>query len=270
MGPVVKTFVVVVAVLACAGTSFAQGAQADEQLRNRVATMEAVLQRAVSAGAENLLRKVTDVIADQPSLSSHPAAYGFPLPGHGLFFYVQVPRLQMPILWSMRNLLGAPDNRETIMMVQQLQRTAAQLEGPEAEKLRAMARQLEMQLVSPQSRPGLGRVSAAAVVTESAAPSAAARAPEEPEVLTDPQSVYTREIKGALLQAMLENGQTLALASEEWLVVAARGDEPRNPLQPGDEGTTWMARVKGSDLAAIRAGTLTVDEARKRVQITEN
>ena len=54
-------------------------------------------------------------------------------------------------------------------------------------------------------------------------------------------------------------------------VVAARDSEPGNRLVPGDayDTTTWVLRVRGADLAAFRAGRLTLEEARKRVEVRE-
>jgi hypothetical protein len=70
-------------------------------------------------------------------------------------------------------------------------------------------------------------------------------------------------VKAALLDAMIENGQGLAIGADEWLAVAAHTDVPPNPLLPGDtvDNSTWILRIRGSDLNAFRAGTLTADEA---------
>ena len=124
----VKTLGALAVVLALvAGTASAQVQPTEAELRaSRIWTMEGILERAVSFGAESVLRQVANVIADRPSLSGYPEVRGFPLVGHGLFFYVQVPGLQLPIMWSMRHLLQGPDNRETILTVQELsQRIAA-------------------------------------------------------------------------------------------------------------------------------------------------
>jgi hypothetical protein len=254
------------------GSAYAQQRPTEaEQLRaGRIWTMEGILERAVSLGAESVLRQVASVIADRPSLSGYPEVRGFPLAGHGLFFYVQVPGLQLPVMWSMRHLLQGPDNRDTSLLVQQLSQRIARLNGPESESLRALVRQLEMQIGQPQPAPAAGRgVSAASLVAGTAAP---ARPAVDPEVIQNPHAVYTREVKDALIRAMLDQGSTLALGPDEWLTVAARDDEPRNPLLPGNavDYSTWMIRVKGSDLAAIRAGALSLEDARTRVEVSEN
>jgi hypothetical protein len=268
----VKTLGAVAVVLASlVGPASAQERPSEaEVLRaGRIWTMEGILERAVSLGAENVLRQVANVITDRPSLSGYPEVRGFPLAGHGLFFYVQVPGLQLPVMWSMRHLLQGPDNRDTMVTVQELSRRIARLNGPEGESIRALVRQLEMQ-VGQQPAPAAGRgVSAAARVSGAAAP---ARPAVDPDVIQNPHAVYTREVKDALIRAMLEQGSTLALGADEWLTVAARDDEPRDPLRPGNavDYSTWMIRVKGSDLAAIRSGTLSLEDARTRVEVSEN
>jgi len=262
--------VVVVVVASLAGTASAQQTPpTPEQVRaGRIWTMEGILERAVSFGAESVLRQVANVIADRPSLSGYPEVRGFPLVGHGMFFYVQVPGLQLPVMWSMRHLLQGPDNRELMLTVEQLSRRLARLGGPEGDDLRTLVRQLQAQMAQPQPAPGAGRGISAASLVGGAAP----RPAVDPDVVQNPHAVYTREVKDALIQAMLEQGPTLALGPDEWLTVAARDDEPRDPLRPGDavDLSTWMIRVKGSDLAAIRSNTLSVEDARKRVEVSEN
>jgi hypothetical protein len=145
------------------------------------------------------------------------------------------------------------------------------MQADEAARLQSMIRELEIQLNESQVVLGAaqGRVSAATV----AAPAAPQQPNVDPAVVEDPQAAYTREVKTALISAMLENSQSLALGPQEWLTVAARDDEPRNPLFPSGatvDSSIWIARVKGSDLAALRAGTLTVEEARTRVDVREN
>jgi hypothetical protein len=272
-GLTVKTCgAVAVLVAVWAGTASAQVQATEMELRAaRIWTMEGILERAVSFGAEGVLRQVANVITERPSLSGYPEVRGFPLVGHGMFFYVQVPGLQLPIMWSMRHLLQGPDNRDVILTVQELSRRIARLNGPERDSLRMLVEQLQMRLAPAEPAPAAGRggVSAAALVAGAAG---SPRPAVDPEIVENPHAVYTREVKDALIRAMLEQGPTLALSADEWLTVAARDDEPRDPLRPGDavDYRTWMIRVKGSDLAAIRSNALSVEEARKRVEVTEN
>ena len=68
---------------------------------------------------------------------------------------------------------------------------------------------------------------------------------------------------------MLEYGGVMALETDEWLTVAARDAE--GPLSPAEnyDPATLIIRVKGSDLAAFQAKTLTLEEARKRVEVRQ-
>ena len=271
-----KTFVATtIAAAALAATVLAQGpapGQADAvRVKQRLSNMEAVLQRAVSSGAEDVLRQMQSIMSDRPFLQGLPQVRGFRLEGHGVFFYVQVPALQMPIMWSMRHLLQ-PD-RNTSVTIQELIKLAAQVGGREGDELLRIARQLEGQLSVAQPRQaGIGRaVSAATVVAGAPAPVAPAAPAIDPEVLENPHAAYTREVKEALIEAMLEYSQALAIGDNEFLTVAARDAEPSNPVMVGDpiDFTTWIVRVRGSDLAALRSRTITMDEARARVEIRE-
>jgi hypothetical protein len=88
--------------------------KADEQVktRQRISTMEGVLERAVSNGAENLLRQVRTVMPDAPMLSGVPRVRGFKLEGYGVFFDVEVPALRLPVTWPLRYLIE--DNRAAV------------------------------------------------------------------------------------------------------------------------------------------------------------
>jgi hypothetical protein len=72
------------------------------------------------------------------------------------------------------------------------------------------------------------------------------------------------------MDAMLRYSQSLALGADEWLVVAARDrGEPGIGTDDPFEATTIQLRIKGADLQAFHAGRLTLDEARKRVEVRE-
>lgn len=271
-----KTFVATtVAAVAFGAAVLAQAparpqSQADQiRAKQRIANMEAVLQRAVSSGAEDVLRDMQTVMSDRPMLLGLPQVRGFRLDGHGVFFYVQVPTLQVPIMWSMRHLIQGGDGRDTQATIAQLTKLAAQVGGPEGQELQAIAAQLQRQLLLAPARPPAGRsVSAAAVVAGGVAPQAPA---VDPDVAENPHAVYTREVKEALIDAMLEYSQALEIGENEFLTVAARDAEPSNPLMVGDsvDLTTWIVRVRGSDLAALRSRAISIDEARTRVEVRE-
>jgi hypothetical protein len=263
----------VAAIVVAANTAAAQAPspqQSQEQIRarERIAMMEAVLERAVSNGAGSVLRQVQTVMPDPPMLAGAPQARGFRLDGYGVFFDVEVPLLRLPILWPLRS-YTVRDNRDATRTVQQLQAAIRRLEGPPADRmqLEMMLRQLELQLGGGDART-TGRVSAATVLP--GAP-VAEPPPVNPDVVNNPEDAYTREVKAALIDAMIENSLPLMLGADEWLTVAARDNAPRDPLIPGDtvDYSTWVFRVKGRVLEAFRSGRITLEEARMQVEVRE-
>ena len=217
--------------------------------RQRISLMEGVLERAVANGADNLLRQVKLVMPDMPMLTGAPEVRGFRLDGYGVFFDVEVPALRLPLSWTLRYVV---DGNRLAANAAMAQLRALVLEQPphERERLELLVRQMEQRSL----------------------PTPAAAAGVDPAVVRDPNEAYTRSVKEALVDAMLESSGPLNLAPDEWLTVAARDNVPPNPLVPGDttELNTVIFRVKGSDLAAFRAGTLSLAEARKKVESREN
>ena len=270
----VKRVVAGVAVAALiTGTALAQDAPArntEEQMRarrQRVATMEAILERAVSFGADNVISQVRSMIGDQPILLSAPRARGARLEGYGVYFDVEVPTLQVPILWPIRHLVD--DARTTDAVLAEFRLFAAQLDDP-ADRARAQSliTRLEGRGTPPSADRLQTRVSAASVAPEgrSGAPAAPERPPFE-----DPQEEYRKQVKAALIDAMLENSGSLGIGPDELLVIAARRNVVRDPLFPGDTvaTNTWLARVKGSVLADVRAQRITLEDARTLVETEE-
>jgi hypothetical protein len=69
------------------------------------------------------------------------------------------------------------------------------------------------------------------------------------------------------MDAMLEHSGALMVGPDEWLTAAARDNEPRDRLNPGDDVRSIVLRVKGSDLTDLRAGRLSLDEALSQVEV---
>ena len=277
MSAILKQFVATVAItLTAAATGFAQTPRPDDdnqvRARQRISTMEAILARAVQNGADMVLRQASDVMPDRPMLSGAPQVRGFRLDGYGVFFHVQVPTLVLPITWPIRQLVQESENRAATMTLQRMFAEVSTLQGPRAERLQQLIRELQLQLdaSSPRAR---GRVTAAtlAAVPAGGQPVPQGVAPIDQRIVDDPHAAYTEEVKSALINAMLENSQGLAIGANEWLVIAARDDAPRSPMLLGDtiDFSTWIMRVRGSDLAALRAGTISVADARSRVEVRE-
>jgi hypothetical protein len=266
-----KIFVATTAVvLTAAGPAFAQAPRpgGDDQVRARqqISMMNVILERAVNNGADNVLRQVSSVMPDRPMLSGAPRVDGFRLHGYGVFFHVQVPGLIPPLMWPLRQIVQDTENRAAMAALQRMRTTVETLQGREREQLQQTIRDLEATLGARGRGAPRGVTAATLVAGRPDAPAV------DPAVIDDPQAAYTQEVKEALITAMLENNQGLSLGPDEWLTIAAHDAAPRNPLLPGDtvDLSTWMIRVKGSDLAALRTGTITREEARQRVEVHEN
>jgi|SRR5688572_18591920 hypothetical protein len=214
--------------------------------RQRLSLMEGVLERAVANGADNLMRQVKNVMPDVAMLTGAPEVRGFRLDGYGVFFDVEVPALRPPIAWTLRYV----DGNRLAVNAALAQLRAMVLEQPvqERARLETLVRQMEQRNVSQ-------------------VPSQV-----DPAVVRDPNEAYTRAVKEALVDAMIESSGHLNLGPEEWLTVAARDNVPNDPLVPGDSTDlkSVIFKIKGGDLAAFRAGQITLEEARKRVKAEEN
>ena len=216
--------------------------------RQRISLMEGVLERAVANGADNLLRLVKNVMPDVPMLTGAPAVRGFRLDGYGVFFDVEVPALRLPLAWTLRYVVDG--NRLAVnTALAQLRAMVLQQPPQERARLEVLVRQME-ERNTPES-------------TSSQV---------DPAVVRDPNEAYTRAVKEALVDAMLESSGPLNLGSDEWLTVAARDNVPNDPLVPGDSTDlkSVIFKIKGGDLAAFRSGQITLDQARSRVKAEEN
>jgi len=193
------------------------------------------------------LRQVKNVMPDVPMLTGAPAVRGFRLDDYGVFFDVQVPALRLPLAWTLRYVVDG--NRLAVnAALAQLRAMVLQQPPQERARLEVMVRQME----------------------ERNLPESASQV--DPEVVRDPNEAYTRAVKEALVDAMLESSGPLNLGPDEWLTVAARDNVPNDPLVPGDSTDlkAVIFKVKGSDLAAFRSGQITLDQARARVKAEEN
>jgi hypothetical protein len=253
-----------------AGTAVAAQQADDSQVRarQRIAMMEGTLESAVKIGAENLLRQVRSAVPDPPMLAGYPEVHGFRLDGYGIFFDVGVPMLRLPVTWPLRALITS-DNRDLESVAAELKQLIAQMDARYQPQFAQAVRRLEMRAQAQNPTialraPGAGAVTASQVAV-------APPANVDARVLDNPAEGYTREVKSALIDAMIENSGPLALGTDEWLTVAARDNVPRDPLSPGDmaDFSTIIFRVKGSDLAGFRAGRMTLEEARQKVEVRE-
>lgn len=86
-----------------------------------------------------------------------------------------------------------------------------------------------------------------------------------PEALMNPDAHYVESVKSQLVNAMVRLSHSLELRPDEWLTVSARdGSESPGQLT---EPSTMILRIRGADLADFFAGRISLDEARRRVQV---
>ena len=239
------------AVLVAAASVLAQSPEQEaEQIkaRQRISTMEGVLERAVSNGAENLLRQVLSVMPDAPMLSGAPKVRGFRLDGYGVFFDVEVPALRLPMTWPLRYVLQ-DDTAAVNAALNELRQIVAQQLPRERDRFELLARRLELRASIPQAAPRTGN-----------------------PMVTAPDEAYTKAVREALIDAMIENSGPIPLGPDEWLTVAARDNVPRDPLIPGDTAglNTLTFKLKGSVLAEFRAGRVSLEDTRSRVEVRQD
>jgi len=279
-------FVAIVATAMPAGAQQTRTAapQQDEQVqaRYRISVMEGVLERAVLHGADLLRHQVRRLVPEMLMLNGGAEARGFPLEGYGILFDVEVPVMRRSMAWTLKTMVEEQDATTTAALQQlrtAIDRMSASSPGEKQALLQAI-RRLEMQvtpLAPPPPAAGPQRASVPGTVAAlDAAPQAErpSLSKEEAALLDDPNAAYEDAVVNALIDAMLEHGPTLHVRPDEWLTVAARDNEHRN-LVPGDpyDLLTIVLRVKGSELDALReglrAGRITREEARKRVEKRE-
>ena len=88
-------------------------------------------------------------------------------------------------------------------------------------------------------------------------------------ILTDPNEAYRTEvIAGAEGRDARRTAARSASAPNEWLTIAAKGNDDRPRLAPADsDARTRIIRLRGSDLAAFLARQITREEALKRIEV---
>ena len=280
-----KGWIIVVSIVV--GTAASASAQTAQQkadaeqarARQKVFMMEGVLERAVQIGVDSLRQRVRSVMPDDMLLlSGAPQVRGFRLEGYGVIFDVEVPALRRSMAWSLRTM-----NETAALLARDLQRLRAELDSIPDPRTRAeferTLRRVQQQVgPMPPAPPELAAGPAGPAGTVSAqsiapATNVAAATLTQPDagLVPDPSEAYTQEVKGALIEAMIENSGPLMIGADEWLTVAARDNVQVDRFMPGDPSDvmTIVLRAKGSDLAAFRAQKITLEEMRKRVLVTE-
>ena len=267
----------IVIVIGIAPAAFAQAppSEADQvKARQKISMMESVLESAVANGADSLMRQVRAVMPpDALMLTGAPSARGFRLEGYGVFFDVEVPQFRRTMAFTLRQMVDE-NGLGAAGAVNQLKSYIATVQDPRTRaSLTSALRRLELQVgpVGPLPPDAGGRpqtVGAATLTAQTTAPPAPV---VDLALVEDPNGTYTREVSVAIVDAMIENSGPLPIADNEWLTVAARDNVRPDRLVPGDTSniSSIVFRIRGTDLAAFRAGRMTLEETRKHVEIKQ-
>jgi hypothetical protein len=252
------------AVPAAAQTTLARAAA---EQRYQIGQMERVLEGAVEHGV-TVTRDRVQALAQVPAdmlVSDNAHARGFRLDGYGIFFDVVVPSFETTLTWSLRTL-----DQNDLGLDSALRTLQTHVKGEGDPNLEQALKRLELQ-VSPSvlARMSMPDVAGARTTTGSASATADAKALAASDpILTDPNEAYRTEVLQALKDAMLAHSSSLGIGPNEWLTIAAKGNDDRPRLAPADTGSaTRIIRLRGSDLGEFLAGRITRDEALKRIEV---
>jgi hypothetical protein len=232
-------------------------ASARDRSRLQLSVMEDAFQKAVE-GVHGRAIEELQASAGFPvmvTFDGNTRARAFRLEGYGVFFDVDMPPIPRSFEWSLKVL----DTGSVLVGdIEALQEQLARLNDPRATRvLQPIIKNMQTKVATG------GTMSGVAGQPADMKPSLVGnRAPE------DPFAGYVRELKNTLAQIMLEYGPTIQLAPEDWLTVAAREMSPK--LMPGNPtDATLTLRLKGSDIAALKAGRISVEEAARKIDVKE-
>ena len=216
--------------------------------RYQLRVMEGVLENAVQHGIRSVGAQMRLVTPDLIFFGSPARARGFRLEGFGTFFDVDVPTLRPSVMWSVRTL-----SQMTPDMSRALQSLRRVVESQGDARTRHESEQA-LRLIETQVKPIGGEGGDADRGTTAGSH-------------VEPAAAYETEVKRALVEAMLDYGNTISLGKDDWLAVAARANDAMG--QDALDNVTVLLKIRGGDLEALRMGTLSRDEARQRVSIVE-
>jgi hypothetical protein len=248
-----------------AQTSTAATAAAREQ-RYQIAQMERILEGAVEHGV-TIMRDRLQALAQTPAemlVSDNARVRGFRLDGYGIFFDVIVPTFDATLTWSLRTL-----DQNDLGLDSALRTLQSHVRTSGDPNLEQALKRLELQIPSVVARTASVQSPAGArnATGSAAAMSVDAAAGADP-ILNDPNEAYRTEVTQALKDAMLSHSSSLSIAANEWLTIAAKGNDDRPRLAPADsDSRTRIFRLKGSDLADFLAGKITREEALNLIEV---
>ncbi len=252
-------------------------------MRHHIYVMEGALARAVDYGAKNLNREILAVMPGVFILAGEAQARGVYLEGYGVYFDVQVPMMRQSMMWSLRTMIDQ-DNATAERAISDLRKVGPSITDPAARAVfERSLKQLESQAAPPNAYARTGNqannpaVAANMVLPDGSAGVGAGAAagvarPANKAWAQDPNRAYTEAVTKALVDAIIDYSTPMTFGPGQWLTVAARDNEGRDTLAPQDpleEVVTMIYRIKGADLMDYRAGRISRDEARQRVQVSQ-
>jgi hypothetical protein len=203
---------------------------AEQQARHdKISIMEGTLQASVGVAAKQVAKGVRSIESSASFMLGVARAKGFTLEGHGVFFYVEIPTLDLSVMMSLEQFERSSQLR-------------AEQQQPRAEGVNELRRDPKQE--GPTAAESLANIAAEG-------------------------QKYRATVRLALIDAMLDSSKNLELGSEEWLTIAARNSEYGLSANEILNLTTTLLRVKGSDLGDFLAGRLTKEEARQKVEVRE-
>lgn len=250
-----------------APTASQAAARSAAEQRYQIGQMERVLEGAVEHGVtltRDRLQALTQAPADM-LVSDNAHARGFRLDGYGVFFDVIVPMFDATLTWSLRTL-----DQNDLGLQSALRTLQSHVRTANDPNLEQALKRLELQMPTVVSRTASlqdagvrgGAAGAASLSAEKPATQA-----DDP-ILNDPNEAYRTEVTEALKDAMLAHSSSLGIGVNEWLTIAAKGNDDRPRLAPADsDSRTRIFRLKGSDLADFLAGKITREEALQRIEV---
>jgi hypothetical protein len=238
----------------------------EAQSRYHIAQMERLLEGAVEHGLA-VTRDRVQALAQVPAdllVSDNAHARGFRLEGYGVFFDVTVPSFLTTLTWSLKTL---DQNDLGLESALNALRSAVNKSGDV--NLEQAYKRVELQ-VNPNAavRAASSNTAGARLATGSAAAANGDPAAPSDPILNDPNEAYRTEVTDALKDAMLEHSSPLNIAPNEWLTIAAKGNDDRPQLAPADsDARTRILRLRGSDLADYLARKISKEQALERIEV---
>jgi len=233
--------------------------------RFKISQVERLLEGAVEHGAKLIHNRLQAVLPAEMLVGENARVRGFRLEGYGVFFDVEVPTVQTAFLSSLRML-----DQNDLGLESALKTIRTHIERARDTNLEQALKRVELQ-VAPMTSVMSSSAPAAAGAPATGAPAAAsAEVPQPPAdpILSDPNETYRTEVKTQIMNTMLDAVQ-ISIGADEWLTVGARRRDNDRPLfAPADtDAGTMVIRIRGADLAALRAGRLSREDALKAMEV---